>query len=388
MRITVVTLNINTKNGGGAHLTLDLLLKFLVQKGHNVSLVASTIIMGDEKPPYKIIQEKIEGGFIETVNQVEKILKKYEDNSDLYLIYGASLIGGAGKYKKNNGLKPVASYVNSYIPSLGIVKPDLQYLNIFKKVFSYLKFKIHFLKHLIWEKLFGLKLANLMDLIIFDSPSILKIYENFGYPKDKLVVEPELIDTEKILKISETIKTPNHSGVKFLYVGRLIYDKGVDLLIEATHLIKNKKDFSIDIVGKGDQLNYLNNLIKKYQLENQIKIYPWQTQEELFKFYKNADVFIHPGRWPEPFGRTIIEIMSIGKPVITSNTGGTVFAMGEGGITFKPNSAKDLSLSMEKFINDKDLINNLSKKAKEQSKLFDYKNIAPRIENRLINLVK
>jgi glycosyltransferase involved in cell wall biosynthesis len=277
MRISVITLNFNTKNGGGSHLTLDLLLKFLFEKGHSVSLIASNITLGEEKPKYKIIQEKIDGDFLETLDKTQEILKKYEGDSDLYLIYGASMIYSGGKYKKSGGKLPVAVYINSYLPSLGIVKPDLQNLNIIKKISYYTKFKLHYLKHLIWDKLFGLKLVNFINLIIFDSPSILEIYTKFGFPKFKSIVEPELIDTEKIISESGKHKEIFSDKIRFIYVGRLLFDKGVDILIKATSLLKHRDDFSVTIVGKGAQKEYLEKIIKKNKLEKIVKIYPWQT---------------------------------------------------------------------------------------------------------------
>lgn len=80
--------------------------------------------------------------------------------------------------------------------------------------------------------------------------------------------------------------------------------------------------------------------------------------------------------------------MSLGKPVITSDIGGTVFAMGKGGLTFKNGSAKDLSLVMKKFIDNKDLLDDFRSKSLEQADFFDYRKIAPKIESELIKIIK
>lgn len=391
MRIKVITLNFNTETGGGSHLTLELLLNYLSQKTHDVTLIASEVIKNKEQTVYKIVGEKIQGKFLETLDQVKNLLKKYEKDTDLFLLYGASLIFAGGAYKKEGGKVPITVYINSYIPSLGITNPDLQNLHLHKKIILSVKNKIHRWKHYFWDKFYGLRLVRVVDLIMFDSPSIKNIYVKFGFPENKTAIFPELIDIEKIQKIPTTTLQDyviKKDAVNFLYVGRLLYDKGVDILIKAVSLLKSKEKCFVHIVGRGPQKEYLEKEILKYKLENFVKIYPWQTQKDLISFYKNTDVFIHPGRWSEPFGRTIIEFMSLGKPVITSDIGGTIFAMGDGGVTFKKGSTEDLSMVMQKFIDDKEFLNSFKIKALKQTELFDYKIIAPQIESKLIELIK
>lgn len=114
-----------------------------------------------------------------------------------------------------------------------------------------------------------------------------------------------------------------------LFVGRVIYEKGVHHLIRVLpRLIRSHPNIKILIVGSPKYgRSYINGYVKKL-LE---KIRPYQRHVILARFirpssmpyiYRLADVVVTPSVWKEPFGRVNLEAMSSGLPIITTKRGG------------------------------------------------------------------
>ncbi len=104
----------------------------------------------------------------------------------------------------------------------------------------------------------------------------------------------------------------------YLFVGQLIKGKGVDILIEACRHLKH--NYSLKIVGSGNDFGYLDRLIKMYGLSKNIQLVGWTDNVE--KYYENADLVIVPSRWQEPFGLIGIEAFSRKVPVVGFDIGG------------------------------------------------------------------
>lgn len=136
-----------------------------------------------------------------------------------------------------------------------------------------------------------------------------------------VVVIPNWVNREEF----EKVKTEKRRDVfKILFVGRLEWTKGIDILIEAIRKIdKNildKKKVEFHIVWYGYQENEYKELIRKYDLWKYIH-FRWKiTWENLIKEYKESNLFILPSR-TEGFGITIIEAMISRIPVIATRCG-------------------------------------------------------------------
>lgn len=391
MRIKFFSLKINLTSGGGSHHALDLKLRYLLSRGYDVSL--TTLCAGEnkfnEEPPYKIRECGFQGGFLEMQKYVCEFLKQEEKNADIFHFDGPSLIWGAGMYKKAGGKIPTIAFINNYTSGMRITRGDYQDLKLKERISSRLKDWLYSQKRYFWEKLIGLSLVNKMDLFLFDSPIIKKIYEVYGFNDKKLYVLPNFIDTEPFLNAAPEKVAPfnkKDNGLYLLYVGRLTFDKGVDVLIKAMDFL-NHKDVFLNIVGDGPQKNYLLKLVKQYGLENKINICPWKNQAQLIQFYYYSDILVHPCRWPEPFGRTTVEAMSLGMPIITTPQSGSAWVMGHAGTTFKNGNAHDLKNKICFFLNNRNALSEYGGvKAKKRAKEFDYKLLGKQLENFIFQL--
>jgi len=126
---------------------------------------------------------------------------------------------------------------------------------------------------------------------------------------------PNGIDFEKI----RTIKPSPPTG-DVIFAGRLIKEKGVDLLIRAMPIVKQVyPDLNYVITGDGPERAKLEKLASKLNLEDNIKFTGFlKEQDELLAIMKSSQVFVLPSR-REGFGMVVLEANACGLPVVVVN---------------------------------------------------------------------
>ena len=141
-------------------------------------------------------------------------------------------------------------------------------------------------------------------------------------------------------------KTSAGSSKRFLTVGRFTpLHKGFDLLIEAFNLFAQKnQDWKLDIVGEGQEGQKYKTLINKYQLEDRITIHPFTNQIQ--DYYSNAQVYVLSSRW-EGMPLVLVEAMSHGLPVVTSDLPVCKEILGDFGLHFENGNIQELSQRLE-----------------------------------------
>jgi len=118
---------------------------------------------------------------------------------------------------------------------------------------------------------------------------------------------------------------PLSDGQLILYAGRLSYQKGLDILINAFKRVVNVfPDAKLVALGipTGDY-NYLYSIIEAFkEIRNNARLIVGRIDEVIYKaLFYSSDVLVVPSRW-EPFGIVAIEAMALGTPVIASRVGG------------------------------------------------------------------
>jgi len=132
--------------------------------------------------------------------------------------------------------------------------------------------------------------------------------------------------------------------VRVIFVGRLIPDKGCQLIIESlARLIKQNLLFELVICGTGPYEKDLKALARNLGLDKYVSFAGNQTGKNLLQQFHNSDIAIVPSIIDEPFGLTAIEAMSCGLPVIASAVGGLQYIVKDVGLLFKRNSVEDLA---------------------------------------------
>ena len=98
--------------------------------------------------------------------------------------------------------------------------------------------------------------------------------------------------------------------------------KGQQDVIKVLHKLKKNgiTNFKYELIGSGDQ-KYLQKLINKYNLQEQVKILGVKKHDEVFNWLNGIDIYIQPS-YQEGLCRSIVEAMSVACPVICTDTGG------------------------------------------------------------------
>lgn len=149
----------------------------------------------------------------------------------------------------------------------------------------------------------------------------------------------------------------NHTASrKALFVGRLVYYKGVEVLIEA---FRNVSDTELFIIGTGPLSDELKNKSKTLGLEDRIHFLDYVSDEELKAAYNDCDFFVLPSiQRSEAFALVQTEAMIYGKPVINTRLDSGVPYVSldkETGITVEPNNPEELSRAINTLAQDDNL---------------------------------
>lgn len=179
-----------------------------------------------------------------------------------------------------------------------------------------------------WEKRLLRKMflktsLGVSNKIIFVSNAGKKSYlSNFNIRENKVDVIYNGVDVEKLKKKKKyTNDSFKKKFYKITYIGRLVEVKGVQLLIEAvSQLVNEGYPLYVEIVGDGEYRSTLEQKVKEYQLERNIKFKG--IQRDVSKFLENSDIFIYPSIWEEVFGISIVEAMAYEIPCIANRVGG------------------------------------------------------------------
>ena len=143
--------------------------------------------------------------------------------------------------------------------------------------------------------------------------------------------------------------------VTVLYVGRLIPEKGVHVLVEAMRLLQ-QQGFSavariVGSVGFGDDRGsaYLERL--QATAPTNVKFIPYTAGKALADEFREAAIFCCPSLWEEPFGMVNVEAMASGLPVVATDAGGIpeIFAEG-GGLLVPRDSIEALATALQRLI--------------------------------------
>ena len=205
----------------------------------------------------------------------------------------------------------------------------------------------------------------------------------FGLPFDKISVIPNGINLNNFTGIDRDYDFRRRFAMDnekiILYVGRLVYEKGVQHLISAMpKILENYHDSKLVIAGKGGMIDELKSQVESMGLSNKVYFTGYLNQKEVQKMYKCADVAVFPSTY-EPFGIVALEAMLAGIPTVVSDIGGLneIVEHGVNGMksyTGNPNSIADSVLSL---LFDPQLAMNVTKNAKNKVKdEFNWQKIA------------
>jgi glycosyltransferase involved in cell wall biosynthesis len=207
------------------------------------------------------------------------------------------------------------------------------------------------------------------DLILVLSQDELNSFFKAGFVTNKVKITANPIDSRKYfpdLTFKKSLGLNEETSV-LLYAGRFIKEKGILDLIEATILLKqNNLQFKLICLGDGPLFSEINQLITKFNLQNQVCLLGHIPEVETNYYYSNCDILILPS-YREGFPMAIFQAVAAGKSIITTkiNACADYFIEYENCFWVEKNNPVDLSkkiitLAKDKSIRDIMRINNLS----------------------------
>jgi len=161
--------------------------------------------------------------------------------------------------------------------------------------------------------------------------------------------------------------------VKLLFVGRLFPEKSVNTLIEALpHILKERQDVQLMIVGNGHQRPKLEKLASDLKLANKVKFLGSVSDADKVLAYNACNIFVLPSL-AELEGMVVLEAMACGKPVIISDApmSASRFFVDGNGFLFITKDARDLASQALKLINSQELRQNMGEKSLTMSRQYD-----------------
>lgn len=205
----------------------------------------------------------------------------------------------------------------------------------------------------------------------------------FGLPFEKINVVPNGININNFAGIERDYEFRRQYAMDnekiILYVGRLVYEKGIQNLISAMPKILNGyHDSKLIIAGKGGMLDELKAQANSMGLGDKVYFTGYLNAKQVQKMYKCADVAVFPSTY-EPFGIVALEAMLAGVPTVVSDVGGLneIIEHGVNGMKSYAGNSNSIADSVLSLLYDHKLSANISKNAKNKVKeQFNWNKIA------------
>lgn len=279
------------------------------------------------------------------------------------------------------------SYVKSYISGLrkivAIVQPDVTLVcddglkAFFLPFFLKSKAKMIYERHVSKTISIG-KNANLLKRIYANLQFLLMDVLAKRY--DKFVVLTEENRKEWNLHNLEVISNPlsfypdekaDLSNKKVIAVGKQSYQKGYDLLLKSwKKVVEKHQDWQLEIYGKFDANENLNNIVADLNIINNVHLF--EPVKNIQEKYLEASIYVMSSRY-EGFGMVLIEAMACGVPCISFNCPfgpSDIIANDEDGFLVENGNTEILADKLMQLIDDENLRKQMGSRAKANVKRF------------------
>jgi glycosyltransferase involved in cell wall biosynthesis len=279
-------------NLGGIETLVSILAHEFVREGHEVKIVSQTPWSGRDNFPFPVMRRPGAYDFLRVMRWC-----------DVYFQPNISL----------RGLWPLALAPRPWVAS---------HNNWYTRVDGHLAWQDQ-LKHYLARFATGISVSRALAEHVA-APSV--IIPN-TYREDIFRLLPE-IEREREL----------------VFVGRLVSDKGADVLLEALAQLQARGlKARLTIVGAGPEETALRQQVNKLGLEQQVEFSGAKRNEDLAKILNAHRIMVVPSRWREPFGIVALEGIACGCVVVGSEDGGLPEAIGECGPTFPNGESQALA---------------------------------------------
>ncbi len=223
-----------------------------------------------------------------------------------------------------------------------------------------------------------------MGIVHMDSilPVSMNVQENIteilGSEMERRIVPSGGVDVEKIraYETDRNVFKEQCDPNKFIlfYVGRMLYNKGLDILAKALAILKDD-DIHAVLVGKGPFLEPFSDAAKENDVAHQMTFTGFMPDETVYSMLRSADSFVLPSRW-ESFNISALEGMAAGLPVVATRVGGLPFWVGDSALLVEPESPEAFAAGIKKMKEDAAYRKEMAQKAYDLAPKYHWRNIA------------
>jgi glycosyltransferase involved in cell wall biosynthesis len=202
--------------------------------------------------------------------------------------------------------------------------------------------------------------------------------------KQNILVIPNGVESEKVRNDNRIA----HEHFTINTTARLIERKGIVYLIDAfAKLYKKHPDCRLVIVGDGDQKKLLVNHANSLGIDKAVNFAGTVPHSNVLQILRASDVFVLPSL-NEGMSNAILEAMSSGLPIITTDTGGTDELIdSSNGIIVRQRDSNQIFEALEQLYTNKSLLDSMGYNSRNRAKNFSWSNITKQYINLYISTI-
>jgi glycogen synthase len=147
---------------------------------------------------------------------------------------------------------------------------------------------------------------------------------------------------------------------RLVFLGRLVSDKGLDILIKALGVLRASGIIPrLTVIGVGPEEGSMRELAAACEVQEQVDFVGQRTGAELAELLNGHEIMVVPSRWDEPFGIVALEGIACGCVVLGSENGGLREAIGPCGLTFPNDSVDGLAAALRALLDNREMCQSL-----------------------------
>ena len=231
-------------------------------------------------------------------------------------------------------------------------------------VFSWQNLRRHYPPPFSWMERYVLSHA---DALLTGNSEGVDMWRTKGYRGPIEVVPQFGVDPEIFYRIERrtrqskpsvllrrSARRPSREGMVIGYIGRLVPQKGVDVLLEAVTRLDGP--WELRILGSGPEQDRLEKMAQWLSVLPRVTFDMPIPSTRMPYYYSGLDVLVLPSRtqpnWKEQFGRVLIEAMACGVVVVGARSGAIPEVIGDAGLTFAEGDLADLRAQLQVLLDD------------------------------------
>ncbi|MEO0731848.1 MAG: glycosyltransferase family 4 protein [Bacteroidota bacterium] len=347
---------------GGMETMADNLARHFTARGHQVTVVTPIAATEADGAPYAIVRQPSGRMFYRLVS-----------NCDLVFSNGASLY--AAPWVMLTGKPTVmrhTAYQVSCIDGAGWYGGEPAPLS------HWASFGWHLRKGYWRQALRGIPKTLLLRFFAHHFVSANVAISDWMRERHPLPNQIRIHNPFPIHKFVAAKNTNGQYAYDFFFLGRLISEKGIDVLLRA--FARQAPHRRLCLIGDGPERSRLERLTAELGLTDRVTFCGTLRGPALLEQIRVCRIAVLPSTWEEPFGGVATEIMAAGKNMIVSRNGALAEIVGPAGLTFTNGEFTQLASAMERLVGDESLQKVQRAAGAERIKDFDEERLIDQYE--------